>query len=260
MLLWDALAGERGGSRRLGRGGVLRRARAPVAAGAILFLAAPQEPVRPASPRQDSIGSPLAGPTIRPGDSTPPPSAEFLAHQRATDLVFALRLKIRAGDHRPGTAYNLGTALLGADSIVSAISVLDALTRSEHPEIRRRAQFNLALAHLRRGRGGDRQSLATAADQYKRYLLAHPGDADAKWNYELALREPQAGGEPSGAPPPPQPQQQQRPEQAPATPQGVLDRRQAEQLLDNAARDEREVQGRRQKRAAGEPARVERDW
>ena len=146
----------------------------------------------------------------------------------------------------------VGGALgIGAGNAIEAIAGWALLTRIAH--------FNLALAHLRRGRGGDAQSLTVAADLYKTYLLAHPGDADAKWNYELALRDPQ-GGAGTGGTPPPQPEEPQRPEQAPAPPRGSLDRRQAEQLLDNAARDERDVQGRKQKRAAGEPPRVEKDW
>ena len=258
LLIWDAFAADRRGGRRRSM------PRAPVAAGALLLLAAPQSPAPRPVPDRDSVGAPApvaeSGPPARGlRDSAAHLSARFSASYAAAQDVFDLRFKIRAGDRRPETAYNLGTALLAADSIAGAISVLDPLSHAANPEVRRRAHFNLALAHLRRGRGGDAQSLTLAADLYKTYLLAHPGDADAKWNYELALRDP-PGGAGTGGRPPPQPEEPQRPEQAPAPPRGSLDRRQAEQLLDNAARDERDVQGRKQKRAAGEPPRVEKDW
>lgn len=265
LLLWDALASDGRGRWRRGRS-ASRAARVPLAAGALLVLAAPQDRNRPpAAPPADTADTPAVGTQGPPrargaGDSTPRRDARSSASYKAAQDVFDLRVRIRAGDHRPETLYNLGTALLAADSIAGAILVLDPLTRAERPEVRRRAQFNLALAHLRRGRAGDAQELGAAAELYKKYLLAHPADADAKWNYELALRDPQGGAGAGGPPPPPRPQEQQQPEQAPATPQGSLDRRQAEQLLDNAARDERDVQGRRQKRAAGEPPRVEKDW
>ena len=251
LLLWDTLAGDWRTRARLRPWG------ARVAAASVLLLAAPQDTTRAPSPPDAPQETPRMGATggrsRAAGDSAVRESPAWKAAMEVMDW----RVKVRGGDHRPATLYNLGTALLNADSIGGAVQVLDPLLRADNADVRDRAQFNLALAHLKRGRTSDPAGLALAAELYKKYLLLHPGDADAKWNYELALREPQGGGGKND--PPPQPGQDQDQSQAPQ-PQGALDRRQAEQLLDNAARDERDVQGRRQKRANGEPPRVERDW
>ena len=255
LVLWDTLAGEGWMSPRRARA-----MRAPVAA-ALLLVVAPQDTARTVPSRPVATDSPGAdaGPRSR-SRAARDSAVRRWPSRKAADEVFDWRFKVRAGDHRPATLYNLGTALLAADSIGGAVQVLDPLLRAENAEVRDRAQFNLALAHLKRGRAADPSSLTLAAELYKKYLLLHPRDADAKWNYELALREPQ-GGEGGGKGDAKPQQASPSPEQAPAPqPQGGLDRRQAEQLLDNAARDERDVQGRRQKHTAGEPPRVEHDW
>ena len=178
-----------------------------------------------------------------------------------TQAALGWRMQINGGDQRPITRYNLGTALLEAGKLDSAIAVLDPLSRSATGDVRTRALFNLGLAHLRRARApqGDPGSLALAADCYRRVLLADAGNRDAKFNYELAHRRKEGGG--AKSPPPPQPPkgEGEQPRPQPQAP-GGLDRRQAEQLLDNAARDERDTQRRKAKRQKGNPPRVERDW
>jgi Ca-activated chloride channel family protein len=89
-----------------------------------------------------------------------------------------------------------------------------------------------------------------------------PHDADTKWNYELALRE-RAQGSGSGDPgqqsqspsaeSPPQSENEQQP-------RGSLGREQAEQILDNAARDERDVQSRSQDRNRSTTPPGGKDW
>ena len=167
--------------------------------------------------------------------------------------------------------YNLGTALLAADSVDASRPPLDEARRAPDPELRWRAHFNLGLAHLRRGlaQAGDsaRGDLDAALALYKRALQARPGDLDAKWNYELALRkkQEQSGGgggggggggqsQSQGTPPPDAPPQEQ------PKPAGGLGQRQAEELLNAAARDERDVQGRRQKQNPPPPPPGGKDW
>jgi Ca-activated chloride channel family protein len=100
--------------------------------------------------------------------------------------------------------------------------------------------------------------LTEALAAYKRVLIQRPGDADAKWNYELALQQQQKGGggggggqsnasSSSSAQPEPKPQ----PTQA---------QRQAEQLLGSAEREERDVQSKRQKQSHQEPPPGGKDW
>jgi Ca-activated chloride channel family protein len=167
--------------------------------------------------------------------------------------------------------YNLGTALLASDSVDASRPPLDEARRAPEPELRWRAHFNLGLAHLRRGlaQSGDsaRGDLDAALALYKRALQARPGDLDAKWNYELALRkkQEQSGGgggggggggqsQSQGTPPPDAPPQEQ------PKPAGGLGQRQAEELLNAAARDERDVQGRRQRQNPPPPPPGGKDW
>ncbi|HVE79436.1 MAG TPA: VWA domain-containing protein [Gemmatimonadaceae bacterium] len=195
--------------------------------------------------------------------------------RRYAEAVAHFRRAVERGDRSATALYNLGTAMLAADSagldLPRAADVLERAAQSRDPEIRFRALFNMGLAHLRRGLRG-RAAGDTAADaaldaalaSYKRALLLRSADGDAKWNYELALRERRSGGGGGGGggqtSQSPQPDPSSRaPSPAPA-PAGGVGQRQAEQLLESAARDEREVQSRRQRQ--NRPAVVSggKDW
>jgi Ca-activated chloride channel homolog len=176
------------------------------------------------------------------------------------------RAAVAKGDQSPATLYNLGTALLAADSIASASEALERAATTPDPELRFRALFNLGLAHLRRGlaeRGeAGRPALDAALAAYKKALLLRATDADAKWNYELALREKKSGGGGGGgsndnAPQAPQPSAPQAPAQQPS---GSLGQQRAEELLNSAARDERDVQGKKQKQNRATPPPGGTDW
>ncbi len=165
------------------------------------------------------------------------------------------RRMIREGDNSERTLYNLGTALLLADSLESAGDALDRVAKSDSPETRYRALFNRGLAQLIAGRRTEGSQRGAALDDalaaYKDALLMRPDDPDAKWNYELALREKEHGSGGGGG----QQDQQQHSSQdnrhdenqQQEAPSG-LGREQAEQILNNAARDERDVQARSQDR------------
>lgn len=178
----------------------------------------------------------------------------------------AYREVIDGGDRRPEMLYNLGTALVGADSFATAVEPLERAGQSEEGELHYRALFNLGLAHLERGLAGavgadsTNRALDAALETYKKVLLLRPDDLDAKWNYELALRKQQesggggggandqGGGGGQGAPP----EQSQQ--------SGGLGRDQAEQLLNSAAREERGVQGRRQREQRPATPPRGKDW
>ena len=145
----------------------------------------------------------------------------------------------RSGAHDPASSYNLGTALVSADSFQSAATVLDPLGTAADSEVRYRAAFNLGLAQLEAGRApnGDSHGAGEAAlEAYKRALLMRPGDLDAKWNYELAISAQS-----------PQPNQD-------------LAQRQAGALLGTAAREERDTQAKKQKQNHAEPPPGGKDW
>ena len=112
----------------------------------------------------------------------------------------AVPSRARAGRQaRREVLYNLGTALLAADSL----GVGDRGARASR---RRRRTRRCAFARCstsgsrisKRGPGGKGDSatpsLDAALETYKRALLMRSSDGDAKWNYELALRKKKQSG------------------------------------------------------------------
>lgn len=158
--------------------------------------------------------------------------------------------------------YNLATALLATDSLERAASLLDKLTKTPDLELRYRALFNLGLAHLKQGLATKGDSAAPELDAamqaYKQVLLMRAKDTDAKWNFELALRKKKQGGGGGGGGggndqnPNPKPDQTAPPREPQPQPAGSVGQQRAEQILNSAARDERDVQARKQHE--GQPA------
>ena len=188
--------------------------------------------------------------------------AEFNAGRfaRAAQLW---RQQIAGGDVRPLTLFNLGTALLSADSLVSASEVLERAALSPDAGIRQRALYNLGLTQLRRGLRPDNpdaaRALSGAIAAYRALLLQRPQDAEARWNYELALRvkQQQSGGGQNN-----QSNNNQQPQPRPQQPDngGTMSRQQAEQLLAAASRDEKETQGKQKKGMRQDRPPGGKDW
>jgi Ca-activated chloride channel homolog len=191
----------------------------------------------------------------------PDATALFREHRYA-EAAQAFRTQIRNGDRSLRGVYNLGTALLEADSTAPAVDLLERVVSiTPDADLRFRALFNLGLANLRRARSAtpnDASPYYTAAvAAYRRALRTRSDDPDAKWNLELAIREQQrgggAGGGGGGAQPPPQPP-------PPSQAQKELDTQRADAVLNSASRDERDVQAKRQRDGRGRDAPNGRDW
>jgi tetratricopeptide (TPR) repeat protein len=170
------------------------------------------------------------------------------------------RQQIADGDKRPGTLYNFGTAMLAADSLVAATEALERAALSPDGAVRQKSLYNLGLAQLKRGTRADNpdanRSLAAAIAAYRTLLLQKPQDADARWNYELALNVQKKGGGGGGASGRSQPQSGSR-----SNPDGnSMSRQQAEQLRSSAARDEKETQAKRQRGTRQERPPGGKDW
>jgi Ca-activated chloride channel family protein len=180
-----------------------------------------------------------------------------------SEAAAAYRRAIDAGDRSPETLYNFGTSLLGADSLSDAGEALGRVPATAAAEVRYRALFNHGLAHLRRGLALEGEQAAPALDSalatYKQLLLLRHDDLDAKWNYELALRKKQSGGGGGGGSSN-QSQSPSAPQREQPQPSGGLAQRQAEQLLGSAAREERDVQAKRQRQNRVEPPPGGKDW
>lgn len=191
------------------------------------------------------------------GCARPPDPAVLFEQGEVRGAVDAYRGMIAAGDTTALTRYNLGTALLGLDSLTEASELLENVRRSTDGELRMRARYNAGYAQLLLGRSVDRAQsgayMTAARAAFRALLQERSVDEDGKWNYELALRdEPPSGGGGGGG----GNDQNQDPQEAP--PQGSLDQRQAEALLNSAAREERDVQGRKQQKGKVPP--VGKDW
>ena len=265
LLLLDTLLAERRG-RRTSRGPAAATPAAGQAAAGLLLLLLP---LLQACGGTDRILSDA--------------DAAFRAKQYARAAAL-YRQAIDAGDRTPQTAYNYGTALVNADSLASSVEALDRALqtvdgalraqpaeRQTLEEVQFRALFNQGLAHLRRGLAASGDSAKPELDAtlaiYKRALLMRSTHGDAKWNYELALRKQKSGGGGGGGGgggAEQSPAQQENPSEESQAPQqrpsGGIGRQQAEELLNSAARDEREVQGKRQKQNRAEPPPGGKDW
>lgn len=190
--------------------------------------------------------------------------ADAYRAKRYAEAAAAYRRAIAAGDSAAATTYNLGTALLAADSTAPSAELLERTAGARDPEVRHRSLFNLGLLHLVRGLAAQEQDadpdLDAALAAYKQVLLRRPYDQDAKWNYELALRKKQEGGGGGGGGGGSSAEQTPQPEKEQQQQANGLAQQQAEQLLGSAARDEKDVQAKRQKQNRVEPPPGGKDW
>jgi Ca-activated chloride channel family protein len=135
------------------------------------------------------------------------------------------------------------------------------MTSEGDPELRYRTLFNLGFSHLDRGLAGDsttrNEALDGALAAYKAALLHRSDDLDSKWNYELALRRREGGGGGGGGG---QSGGGGSSSQDQPQPRGGLCSREAEQLLASAAREERDVQARKQQQTRVEPPPGGKSW
>lgn len=117
--------------------------------------------------------------------------------KRYAEAVREYEKAIERGNQSAEVRYNLGTALLQLGRYDEAGKQLQLALREMRTDLRERAYYNLGNRYLQNARkgGGDadatRQLLDGAVEAYKQALRLKPGDMDAKWNLELALREKQ---------------------------------------------------------------------
>jgi Ca-activated chloride channel family protein len=181
---------------------------------------------------------------------------------RYPEAAAAYQREIQEHADSPRLEYNLGTALMQAGQLEDAVAALErAATTATSEDLRYGALYNLGLCYLRQARdaksGEATNAYASSAEAYKRALQLRPGEVAAKWNYELASQEKSKSSS-GGANQQPQNQQQQQ--QDKQRQPGSLDKRQAEQLLSSAQREERDVQAKKQRENQPERPPVGKDW
>lgn len=200
------------------------------------------------------------------------------------EAVDAYRAALADGEDSPVLRYNLGTALLQLGRYDEAEEHLQAALNDVDPETRERVYYNLGQRYLEDARqtGDPEAQMArydAAVESYRQALRLRPDDVDAKWNYELAVREREeqeraggGGGEDEEQDQEEQPgdqgqgdtsQGENEPSQgAPSRmgdgAQAPLTQEQAERILSAVEQDERELF--RDKLRQGEQTRTDRDW
>lgn len=209
-----------------------------------------------------AIGQEAAGGPVPPMmvDSSTVVSAESLAgfRERSED------------PGRPVDWFNLGAGLLLTADWEGAMEPTQKALDTDEEELERAATYNLALARALAGRppelGGEllfeerRPLLEQAWDGFRWVVRQNPEAADARWNLELVARwleqeaDPQdegGGGGGGGSADADQ-------ANAPSTPE--LSAAEALDLLDVAAEQEQDVQGRRLERNRSRDPVVEKNW
>ena len=92
---------------------------------------------------------------------------------------------LRLAPDDPLVQYDAGTAHLGAGHGRKAAAILEKAAKGAGPELSQAAHYNLGNARL------DMGDAAGAVQAYKQVLRAAPGNQNAKYNLEIALREEQ---------------------------------------------------------------------
>lgn len=92
---------------------------------------------------------------------------------------------LRLAPDDPLVQYDAGTAHLGAGNARRAVEILEKAAKGAGRELSPTAHYNLGNARLAAG------DAAGAVEAYKQVLRAEPGNLNAKFNLELALREEQ---------------------------------------------------------------------
>lgn len=110
------------------------------------------------------------------------------------EAVEAYRAALGTRSDGPVLRYNLGTALLRLGRYAEAEEYLRGALADVDADTRGVVQYNLGQRFLEDARATADPAAAAvlydaAVEAYRHALRQHPGDVDAKWNYELALQE-----------------------------------------------------------------------
>jgi Ca-activated chloride channel family protein len=258
-----------------GRGWASRKKEAASAALVLLLLTA-------RGLRAQQVATPVPLTALQKILSTPrgeaKAGAKALDEKKAPEALEHFARQIELDPKDPTGAYNSGSALSRAGQAPEALAALEKARREGKRDLAADATYN-AGETLFRGKQYD-----SAAAAFRETLRLKPGDADAAWNYELALRQaeeqkkqqqdPKNKKDQQKSPPPtpgpsptPQPggknddekKKQQQKEDREFESKAKMSREKAEQLLAAIQRSDLEEQ---KKRIAEQKSkrRVARDW
>jgi Ca-activated chloride channel homolog len=206
------------------------------------------------------------------------------------EAVAAYQKALTSGKPTPQLHYNLATALLALGRLNEAEPHFQAALQGVDPELRERTFYNLGNRFLGDARENEKdvkkqgELLEAAIEAYKRALRLTPGDPEAKWNLELALRDKdenekqqsqqqqqqsggggeqqnqqQSSGGGGGGTDPSQSQSGQGNDQGGAMEERPMSQEQADRILSAVEQDERELTREKLKRGQRRTP-VLRDW
>ena len=216
-------------------------------------LAPPSPPPPPAPPAPASLKERiLSRPPFTTARGEAIAGKKALDEKRVEEAISRFAREEALAPKDPSGAYNLGTALSLAGRGEEALAALKKAKGSSRGDLAADASFNSGNVLL----SGKQWEAAAAA--YRDALRARPGEADAAWNYELALRrldqqkkQQQQQQKPQGGPPPPKKDDFEK--------KAKMSREKAEQLLQAIARNDLEEQ-RKKVAEQKKQRRAGRDW
>lgn len=176
-----------------------------------------------------------------------------LEEKRLEEAVARFSREVALAPRDPSGAYNLGTALAHAGRSEEALAALKKAKGSTRGDLAADASFNAGSVLL------SAEQWEAAAASYRDALRARPGDPDAAFNYELALRrleqqktqqQQQQQSQPGGPPPPKKDDFEDK---------AKMSREKAEQVLQAIERNDLEEQ-RRKVAEQKKQRRPGRDW
>lgn len=266
------------------RRGTPRSPRAEALAAALLlallpFLAGTARAQIPA-PEPSPAPSPAPTPALPTGLASRPPfttarsearkGAKALEQKQEDEALRRFAHEAQLAPKDPTGPYNLGTAYAQAGRPDEAVSRLAPVCRQAmRSETVADACYNAGSTYF------GKQQFGEAADSFRAALRTRPGDADAAYNYELALRrlveqqkqqqkqsQQQKQQKPGPTPPPqkkPDQQQQRDQEEKDFREKANMSRDKAEQILAAISRADEDEQ-KKSMAAKRSKRHVERDW
>jgi Ca-activated chloride channel homolog len=145
-------------------------------------------PVRPSALPLASGDSVAIGVAVLLLSCSPAHRGERLYHQGKYPEAYGVFRKALERDSSARLAFDAGSALYRLERYDEAVAAFRQSSRT--PELRQKSLYNLgnALVRAAEEKPGEPQPLLDAVAAFEEVLRLAPGDAEARWNLEVALR------------------------------------------------------------------------
>ncbi len=196
-------------------------------------------------------------------DAEATPRTSCTRPRTIAEAAAAYQREIQDHADSPRLEYNLGTALLQAGQLEDAVAALErAATTANSEELRYSALYNLGLCYLRQARDAKSSEAdcgVCVVARTRTSARSSCGRARSMQSGTTSSRRRRSRSRVEAAAVQQQQQKQQQQQEQQQQP-GSLDKRQAEQLLSSAQREERDVQAKKQRENQPERPPAGKDW